>query len=118
MTAPADLVFQIAQVGKSVEAQSGLDQLDLAQREILLFIGEAESAGAAPNIGPIVRGARVGTALTTQTRLAELEELGWITVQGDAGDGRERRLHLTQKAKQAFAQMSAEIAKQSSSVAS
>ena len=118
MTAQTDIAFRIAQIVRAVKARTGLDQIDRASREVLLFIGEAEASGEAPSSTSIVRGARVGTAPTTYARLKELEQLGWIQALDDPRDGRMRRLHLTAKARRAFAQMSSEIEKQHRSFAS
>lgn len=114
---PADIIFRVAQIVRAVEARSGLGDLDVASRELLRFIGEAEAEGEAPNSTAIVRGARIGTAPTTYTRLAELKELGWVETFDDREDGRFRRFRLSSKARRVFSQMSSEIAKECQSFA-
>lgn len=103
------LIFRIRNIVSAVEARTGLDELDLATREVLKFIGAAEAAGEAPQSSTVVRGAAIGTGPTTFARLTALEELGWVVSSRDADDGRMTRWHLSTHARRAFTEMSKKL---------
>ena len=106
-----DLIFRINRVIRSVESNTGLDELDLSSRSILNFIGEAESMQRLLNVSDVVKGPGFGTAPTVYSRIAELERGGWIKCVQDPNDGRAKHVRLTPLARKAFAKMSAEAQK-------
>ena len=111
MSRSDDLIFQINRAIRTVESQTGMDQLDLSSRSILSFIGDAESQQRTLNVSDVVKGPGFGTAPTVYSRIAELERTGWIKCVPDPSDGRARHVRLTPLARKAFARMSAETHK-------
>lgn len=99
-------IYRIRSVISAVEARTGLDELDLATRDVLRFVGEAEAVGESPSCTAVVQGAAIGTRPTTLARLTMLEEDGWLVSMVDRDDGRVKRWRLTPRARRAFSQMS------------
>ena len=106
-----DLIFRILSVVRSIEARTGLDQLDLSARAILRFVAERNFDGHSTRSSDVVQLCGLGTAPTVYSRLSELEEAGWIKSAHDPEDGRVKRLTLTPRAEKAFKQMSRELAR-------
>lgn len=106
-----ELIFRINRVIRAIEATTGLDELDLASKAILNFIGEAESQQRALNVSDVVKGPGFGTAPTVYARIAELEQAGWIKCVPDPDDGRAKLVQLTPLARRTFTKMSAETQK-------
>jgi len=106
-----ELIFRINRVIRAIEANTGLDELDLSSRAILNFIGEAESQQKTLNVSDVVKGPGFGTAPTVYSRIAELEKGGWIKCVPDPEDGRAKLVRLTPSAKKAFSRMSSEARK-------
>jgi hypothetical protein len=106
-----DLIFRIHRAIRTVESNTGLDELDLSSRAILNFIGEAESEQRTLNVSDVVKGPGFGTAPTVYSRIAELEGTGWIKCVPDPNDGRAKHVRLTPQARKAFARMSSETLK-------
>ena len=111
MSRSDDLIFQINRAIRAVESQTGMDQLDLSSRSILTFIGDAESQQKTLNVSDVVKGPGFGTAPTVYSRIAELEQAGWIKCVPDPKDGRAKHVRLTPLARKAFTRMSAETLK-------
>jgi hypothetical protein len=111
MTRSDDLIFRINRVVRSVESNTGMDELDLSSRSILKFIAEAESEERLLNVSDVVKGPGFGTAPTVYSRIAELERTGWIKCVQDPEDGRAKHVRLTPVARKAFGRMSLEIQK-------
>lgn len=105
------LIFRINRVIRAIEANSGLDELDISARAILNFIGEAEAEQRTLNVSDVVKGPRFGTAPTVYSRLSELEKAGWIKCIPDPRDGRAKQVLLTPLARRTYAKMSAEAHK-------
>lgn len=106
-----DLIFRILRVIRSIESSTGLDQLGLSARAILMFVAERNAEGHHTRSSDMVQLGGLGTAPTVYSRLSELEEAGWITSAHDPRDGRIKRLTLTPRAEKAFRQMSKELAR-------
>jgi DNA-binding MarR family transcriptional regulator len=106
-----DLIFRINRVIRTVESNTGMDELDLSSRSILSFIGDAESQERVLHVSDVVKGPGFGTAPTVYSRIAELERTGWIKCVQDPEDGRAKHVKLTPQARKAFARMSAETQK-------
>ena len=105
------LIFRINRVVRAIEATSGLDELDISARAILSFIGEAEAEQRTLNVSDVVKGPGFGTAPTVYSRLAELENAGWIKCTPDPRDGRAKQVMLTALARRTYAKMSNEAQK-------
>ncbi|MCX7348107.1 MAG: winged helix DNA-binding protein [Alphaproteobacteria bacterium] len=105
------LIFRINRVVRSIEATSGLDELDISARAILSFIGEAEAEQRTLNVSDVVKGPGFGTAPTVYSRLAELEKAGWIKSTPDPRDGRAKQVLLTARARRIYSKMSSETQK-------
>lgn len=105
------LIFRINRVVRAIEATSGLDELDISARAILSFIGEAEAEQRTLNVSDVVKGPGFGTAPTVYSRLAELENAGWIKCTPDPRDGRAKHVMLTALARRTYAKMSSEAQK-------
>lgn len=105
------LIFRINRVVRSIEAASGLGELDISARAILSFIGEAEAEQRSLNVSDVVKGPGFGTAPTVYARLSELEKSGWIKCIPDPRDGRAKQVLLTPTARRTFAKMSTEARK-------
>lgn len=105
------LIFRINRVVRSIEATSGLGELDISARAILSFIGEAEAEQRTLNVSDVVKGPGFGTAPTVYSRLAELEKTGWIKCIPDPRDGRAKQVLLTPQSRRTFARMSTEARK-------
>jgi hypothetical protein len=106
-----DLIFRINRVIRAIEANTGMDELDLSSRSILGFIGDAESQQKVLHVSDVVKGPGFGTAPTVYSRIAELERTGWIKCVQDPEDGRAKHVKLTPLARKTFARMSAEAQK-------
>ena len=104
-------IFGICRIVRSIEASSGLGDLDLTSRSILSFIGEAEAENRTLHVSDVVRGRGFGTAPTVFSRLAELERTGWIKSTPDPSDGRAKQVQLTPMARRTYARMSREALK-------
>ena len=102
------LILRINQVVRSIEASSGLADLDVTARSVLSFIGEAEVESRILNVSDVVKESGVGVAPTVYSRLAELEKAGWITCIPDKRDGRAKVVQLTPLARRTYAEMSKE----------
>jgi hypothetical protein len=100
------LIFRIFHLVRSIEASSGLSELNIAARSILSFIGEEEAEGRTLNVSDVVNGPDFGTAPTVYSRLAELEKAGWIKSAPDPRDGRAKQVQLTSLARRTYAKMS------------
>lgn len=111
------LIFRINRIIRSIEASSGLSDVDIAGRSILSFIGEAEAEGRTLNVSDVVKGPGFGTAPTVYSRLAELEKAGWIKSVPDPRDGRAKQVQLTTLARRTYAKMSNEALKVTTSKA-
>ena len=96
---------------RSIEAASGLGDLDIMTRSILSFIGEAEADGQTLNVSDVVKAKGFGTAPTVYSRLAELEKAGWIKSIPDPQDRRAKLVQLTPLARRTYAKMSKEVLK-------
>jgi hypothetical protein len=105
------LIFRINRVVRAIEATSGLDELDISARAILSFVGEAEAEQRTLNVSDVVKGPGFGTAPTVYSRLAELENAGWIKCTPDPRDGRAKHVMLTTLARRTYAKMSSEAQK-------
>ena len=105
------LIFRIFHLVRTIEASSGLSDLDIAARSILSFIGEAEAEDRTLNVSDVVKGPGFGTAPTVYSRLAELESAGWIKSVPDPRDGRAKQVQLTTLARRTYAKMSTEALK-------
>ena len=106
-----ELIFRINRVIRAIEENAGPDELDLASKAILNFIGEAESQQRSLNVSDVVKGPGFGTAPTVYARIAELEQAGWIKCVPDPEDGRAKLVQLTPLARRTFTKMSAEAQK-------
>ena len=73
-----DLIFRIHSVVRAIEADTALDNLNLAAREILKFIGQRSAEGLQTRSSDVIVMTRLGTAPTIYARLSELEDADWI----------------------------------------
>ena len=105
------LIFRIRQISRNIEANAGLDDLDLSTRALLYYIGESVEDGRKLRVSDVVSGAGLGTAPTVYARLAELENAGWIQAKPDPDDGRARLVSLSPRALRVFQKISAKIGK-------
>ena len=105
------LILRINRIVRSIEAASGLSDLDIMTRSILSFIGEAEADGQTLNVSDVVKAEGFGTAPTVYSRLAELEKAGWIRSIPDPHDRRAKLVQLTPLARRIYAKMSKEALK-------
>lgn len=105
------LIFRINGIVRAIETTSGLNDITLAARSILSFIGEAEVENRALNVTDIVKAPGFGTAPTVYSRLDELRNAGWIEIAPDPRDGRAKQVQLTALARRTYSKMSNEALK-------
>jgi DNA-binding MarR family transcriptional regulator len=104
-----EFIFRIIRVIRSVEQQHDLHELDPLARELLSLIAERETEGAPTRPSELVQCARLGTPPTIYSRVARLEECGWIIRAQDDQDARSVRIFLSARGRAAFQAMSAEL---------
>jgi len=100
------LIFRINQLVRAIEERTGLMEMDFASREMLKFIGEAQTASKTLSVSDIVKSEIFGTPPTVYSRLTKLEEAGWINSRANAEDGRVKNIVLSTAAIKAFSRMS------------
>jgi hypothetical protein len=107
-------VLRLRRLIRTIEASSGLGELDDTGRRTLDFIAEAEFDGRSLRMSDIVKVPDFGTPPTVYGRLAEMEAGGWIRFAADPRDGRVKLVRLTAAARRTFARISEEARRMSS----
>ena len=102
-----DVIFDVIEMIRSVEENTGLNSLDPISKEILGRIAAAEVRDKPAKVTEIIKLGQLGTPPTLFGRVSNLEENGWIVALIDDADKRVRRLTLTPKARRAYSMMSA-----------
>lgn len=105
-------IFRVNRIVREVETEVGLDTLGPRARTLLRLVAEESASGSALITADLLKQNGLGTPPTVFAGLDKLEEGGWIERRADKTDLRARRLHLTARAKKAFARMSRLIEKE------
>ncbi len=107
----AEIIRRTVRVLRAIDGRVGLDQLERASVDVLLFVAEAELAGEAPKMASAVEGSREEPEAAI-LRMEALERAGWLSFSGPT-DGLSRSLHLSRHARRAFVATAAQLRRHS-----